>query len=189
MTPLAIILSIVVFQRLSELVLAKKNYNWAMQRGGKEFGADHYWLFWVLHTSWLLSLTLECLTLQPPLPELWPVFLLFVLIAQLLRYWAIRSLGHCWNTRIVVFKGMPQIKHGPYRYFKHPNYLAVAIEIAAIPALLGAWYTALFFSLVNATLLLTIRIPQEKHALRQQLADDKHSFSARPSQHSKYGER
>ena len=174
MTLLVIILSIVIIQRVTELVLAKRNYDWAMQRGGKEFGADHYWLFWVLHTSWMLSLTLECLTLQPKLPELWPIFLLFVFIAQILRYWAIRSLGRCWNTRIVVFNGMSQIKHGPYRYFKHPNYLAVAIEIAAIPALLGAWYSALFFSIVNAALLLAIRIPQEQQALRQRLSDDKH---------------
>ena len=174
MTLLVIILSIVIIQRVTELVLAKRNYDWAMQRGGKEFGADHYWLFWVLHMSWMLSLTLECLTLQPTLPELWPIFLLFVFIAQILRYWAIRSLGRCWNTRIVIFNGMSQIKHGPYRYFKHPNYLAVAIEIAAIPALLGAWYSALFFSIVNVALLLAIRIPQEQRALRQRLSDDKH---------------
>jgi methyltransferase len=174
MTPLVIILSIVIIQRLSELVLAKRNYNWAMQRGGKEFGAGHYWLFWVLHTTWIFSLALECLIRQPPFPRLWPVFLFLVVVAQILRYWAIRSLGRCWNTRIVVFNGMCQVEKGPYQYFKHPNYVAVAIEIAAIPALLGAWYSALFFSIVNAALLLIIRIPQEQHALHQHLSEEKH---------------
>ena len=176
MTALVIILSIVIIQRLGELFLAKRNYAWAMQRGGKEFGAEHYWLFWVLHTSWLISLTLECLLLKPPLPKLWPLFLILVLSAQILRYWAIRSLGRCWNTRIVVFKGMARIKEGPYRYLKHPNYLAVVIEIAAIPALVGAWYSALFFSLVNGVLLLRIRIPQEQRALRQHMSDGEDSL-------------
>ncbi|MGA7279568.1 MAG: isoprenylcysteine carboxylmethyltransferase family protein, partial [Desulfocapsaceae bacterium] len=66
-----------------------------------------------------------------------------------------------------VFEGMSQVKSGPYRYFKHPNYLAVAIEIMVVPALLGAWYTALAFSIVNAALLLFVRIPAEERALQR----------------------
>jgi methyltransferase len=166
MTLLALVLTIVIVQRLSELALARKNYHWAMRHGGREYGADHYWLFIVLHTLWLVCMALEVLILQPPVPPWWPFFLALIMAAQFLRYWAITTLGRCWNTRIVIFDQMAKIQSGPYRYLRHPNYVAVAIEIAAIPALVGAWYTALIFSIANGVMLLLIRIPAEELALK-----------------------
>ena len=166
MTLLALVLTIVIVQRLSELALARRNYRWAMRHGGREYGADHYWLFIVLHSLWLVSVALESMFLQPSIPNWWPFFLALILAAQLLRYWAITTLGNCWNTRIVIFDQMPLVRTGPYRYLRHPNYVAVALEIAAIPALVGAWYTALLFSIANGALLLLIRIPAEERALK-----------------------
>lgn len=168
---LALLLTMVIAQRLTELVLAKRNYQWAMQHGGKEYGADHYWLFIVLHTSWLVSLSFEWLILQPSIPGWWPLFLGLIAVAQVLRYWTIGTLGRCWNTRIVIFDEMRRVKTGPYRYLRHPNYAAVVIEIMAIPALVGAWYTALLFSIANAALLLLIRLPEEERALKNNLSD------------------
>ena len=166
MTLLALVLTIVIVQRLSELALARRNYRWAMHHGGREYGADHYWLFIVLHSLWLVCVALESLLLQSSVPTWWPLFLALILVAQVLRYWAISTLGHCWNTRIVIFNQMPRVRTGPYRYLRHPNYVAVALEIAAIPALVGAWYTALLFSIANGALLLLIRIPAEERALK-----------------------
>lgn len=169
MTLLTLVLSIVVVQRLSELVLARRNYRWAMHHGGREYGADHYWLFIVLHSLWLVCMALESLILRPPVPIWWPFSLALIVVAQVLRYWAITTLGRRWNTRIVVFNQMPKVQSGPYRYIRHPNYVAVALEIAAIPALVGAWHTALLFSIANGALLLLIRIPAEERALENQL--------------------
>lgn len=53
---------------------------------------------------------------------------------------------------------------GPYRWLRHPNYLAVVMEIAAIPMLHCAWITAVVFSLANLVLL-KIRIGAEEGAL------------------------
>ena len=164
---LAFVVTIVIAQRLSELVLANRNYRWAMQNGGQEFGADHYWLFVVLHSLWLVCMPLEWLIRQPPVPNWWPVCLILIVAAQVLRYWAITALGRCWNTRIVIFDQMTMVQSGPYRYLRHPNYLAVVLEIAAIPALVGAWYTALLFSIANGALLLLIRIPAEERAMNK----------------------
>ena len=169
MTTLALVLTIVVLQRLSELVLARINYHWAMRRGGREYGAEHYWLFIVLHTLWLVGITVEWLVLRPAVPVLWPFFALLIGAAQILRYWVIHTLGRCWNTRIVVFEQMSMVTSGPYRFLRHPNYVAVALEIIAIPALLGAWYTALAFSMANAALLMLIRIPEEERVLEKHL--------------------
>ena len=164
MTLPVIVFCIVSAQRLSELVLARSNYRWALQHGGREVGGDHYWLFIVLHTGWLVSFLLECHLRETAVPSFWPLLLAMIALAQILRYWAIRSLGRHWNTRIVVFEGCSTIQSGPYRYLKHPNYIAVAVELFAIPALLGAWYSAIFFSAANAALLLGVRIPVEEQA-------------------------
>ena len=61
--------------------------------------------------------------------------------------------------------GEPAVRRGPYRFMRHPNYLAVAIELAAAPLLFGAWRTALGASLANLAAL-AVRIPAEEHALR-----------------------
>jgi methyltransferase len=165
----AVVLTIVVVQRVSELILARRNFRWALRHGGREYGAGHYWLFVVLHTLWLVSMALESLILQPQVPTWWSIFLFLIVAAQILRYWAIMTLGRCWNTRIVIFDQMPRVLSGPYRYLRHPNYIAVVLEIAAIPALLGAWCTALLFTIANGALLLLIRIPAEERALEDHL--------------------
>ena len=86
--------------------------------------------------------------------------------AQVLRYWAITSLGRYWNTRIIVYDQMTRVQSGPYRYLRHPNYVAVVLEIAVIPMLVGAWYTALLFTIANGALLPFIRIPAEERVLK-----------------------
>ena len=66
---------------------------------------------------------------------------------------------------------MTRVQSAPYRYLRHPNYVAVAMEIVAIPAVLGTWYTALAFSLANAALLVLIRIPEEERVLKIHLGE------------------
>ena len=55
---------------------------------------------------------------------------------------------------------------GPYRWLRHPNYVAVALEGLALPLVHTAWLTALLFTLANGYLLLRVRIPAEEKALR-----------------------
>ncbi len=166
MTIVLCVIGLVIVQRLSELRLAKRNYEWAMAHDGREYGREHYWLFVALHSSWIAAILLECLLRKPSVPPIWGVFLGLIVFAQVLRYWAIHTLGHCWNTRIIVFKDMQQVTDGPYRYLRHPNYLAVVLEIALIPMLFGAWYTSICFTLLNGALLLFVRIPAENRAIR-----------------------
>lgn len=167
MITLAFLTCFIIIQRLSELAVSRRNYRWALQQGGHEYGADHYWLFVVLHTLWIVAFNLEWIWRKPTLPKLWPFLLVLILLAQVIRYWAIFALGRRWNTRIMVIKALPLVKSGPYRFFKHPNYLAVILEIAAIPAFIGAWNTAIIFSILNGVLLFFIRIPAEERALKE----------------------
>lgn len=160
---------VIVLQRLLELRLAERNRRRVLAQGAHEAGAGHYPLFFLLHTGWLLAWLIEAWPRRSP-GWGWPLWLSLFATAQGLRYWAITSLGPFWNTRILVVPNAPRVRQGPYRWLRHPNYLAVAVELAAVPLIFGAWLTALTASLLNATLLLGVRIPAEEAALKRLVA-------------------
>lgn len=151
-------------QRLSELRVARANERWAREQGATEYGQAHYPLFFVLHPAWMLSTLLEG---RANRGRVHVPALLLLLALQPLRYWVMRTLGRYWNTKILIVPGGQRVTGGPFRYIKHPNYAVVALEIAAAPLAVGAWRTALAFSLLNAALLLGLRIPAENAALAQ----------------------
>jgi methyltransferase len=161
---------IVLVQRITELRLARRNEQWARAQGARESGAEHYPLFFLLHGGWGIGWITEALLRGPSLAPGWWAWLGGFVLAEILRYWAIATLGRRWNTRILVIDGLPVIQNGPYRFLAHPNYLAVAIELLCIPMVFGAWITAVIASALNATLLLGLRIPCEQRAVREAAA-------------------
>lgn len=166
MLSLWVALLLVVLQRFLELRLARRNQVWALSRGAQEYGRGHYFLFFLLHLGWMLGWFVEG-SLRHSVSPYWGLWLGVFLLAQGLRYWAIASLGRYWNTRILVVPGAPRVRSGPYRFIPHPNYLAVALELFALPLVFEAWITALAASVLNAILLLGVRIPTEERALRE----------------------
>jgi methyltransferase len=160
-----VLIGLVALERLAELVVAKRNLAWSLARGGKETGFSHYPFMVALHTGLLAGCLLEVwLGHRVFVPALgWPMLVL-ALGSQALRWWCIRTLGPQWNTRIVVVPNLGRITGGPYRFFSHPNYVAVVVEGAALPLVHTAWLTALLFTVLNAVLL-TVRIRMENSAL------------------------
>ncbi|WP_028047202.1 isoprenylcysteine carboxyl methyltransferase family protein [Cellulomonas sp. URHE0023] len=154
-------------ERLAELVVAQRHAAWAFAHGGTESGRRHYPPMVALHTGLLVACLVEVqLADRPFLPVLgWTAFAL-VLASQALRWWCIATLGNLWNTRIIVVPGVALVHRGPYARLRHPNYVAVAVEGAALPLVHTAWVTALAFTVLNAILLLRFRIPAEERALR-----------------------
>ncbi|MDX2004567.1 MAG: isoprenylcysteine carboxylmethyltransferase family protein [Meiothermus sp.] len=161
-----IALAFVVTQRLLELRLARRNLAWALSQGAKEYGKEHYPLFFLLHVGWMLGWLVEGLS-RGQVSSVWWLWLGVFLLAQGLRYWAITSLGNYWNTRILIVPGGRRVASGPYRFIPHPNYVAVALELLSLPLVFNAWVTALAATVLNALLLLLIRIPAEERALRE----------------------
>lgn len=156
---------LVAFQRSTELRLARRNERLARAAGAIEFGAGHFPWMVAIHTSFLISCVAEVWLLERPFaPPAAGAMLLLLGIATALRYWAISTLGERWTTRILVRPGVPLVTGGPYRFLRHPNYLAVVLEIAALPLVHGAWLTAVVFSVANAVLLM-VRIRAENAAL------------------------
>lgn len=163
--PFTVLVAFVAVQRLLELRVSNRHHRLALTAGGYEVGAGHYPWMVALHTGFLLSCVAEVWLLERPFVRslAWAAFGL-LLAAQMLRGWAIRTLGERWTTRIVIRPGLPLVTDGPYRFLRHPNYVAVVIEILALPLIQTAWLTALVFSLANAVLL-RIRIGSEEAAL------------------------
>jgi methyltransferase len=165
-----VIVGLVAVERLAELVVAKRNLAWSLQRGGRETGFAHYPFMVVLHTGLLAGCLLEVwLGHRSFVPALGWAMLALLVASQVLRWWCITTLGHQWNTRIVVTPGLPRVTGGPYRLFAHPNYVAVVAEGFALPLIHGAWVTALAFTVLNAALL-RVRIRAENDALRSAYA-------------------
>ena len=149
-----------------ELLYSRRNERRLRARGAVERGRGHYPVIVGIHTLWLVSTLVEGLVRGPDPPSWWPLPLAAFLLVQPLRYWAILSLGMNWNTRVLVVPGGKLLRKGPYRYFSHPNYVVVAVEVLTFPLIFGAWITAVAFSLLNATLLY-VRIRTENRALEE----------------------
>ncbi|MEO8175343.1 MAG: isoprenylcysteine carboxylmethyltransferase family protein [Sphingomicrobium sp.] len=154
-----VILALVTAQRLAELWLSHRNTRQLVAQGAVEHAADHYPLIVALHATWLAALWWWA----PGQPINWLLVAVFVLL-QLARAWVIATLGPRWTTRIIVLPEAPLVRAGPYRFVDHPNYLIVALEIAALPLAFGLVGVALLFSVLNAAVL-TIRIRAENKAL------------------------
>ena len=58
--------------------------------------------------------------------------------AKALKWWAILTLGRAWTFRVIVVPGGRRIASGPYRFFTHPNYVAVVGELLGAALLCGA---------------------------------------------------
>jgi methyltransferase len=168
MTSLAaftVLVALVALERLAELVVSTRNAAWSRTRGGRESGQGHYPVMVALHTGLLVAMLVEAWARRPDVPAglAWTMLAL-VVASQALRWWCIATLGHRWNTRVIVVPDLPPVTGGPYRLLRHPNYVAVVVEGLALPLVHAAWITALVFTVANAALL-TVRIRTEDAAL------------------------
>jgi methyltransferase len=164
----AVLVLLVASVRLVELAVATRHLRWALARGGVEHGRGHYPAMVALHAALLLGCLVEVFALDRPfVPALGWTALALVAGSHALRWWCITTLGKRWTTRVVVLPGRPLVVGGPYRWLRHPNYVAVTVEGLALPLVHTAWVTALVFTVLNAVLLLGFRIPTEERALAE----------------------
>jgi methyltransferase len=168
-------IGVVALERVGELVLSRRNAARAFARGAVEVGQAHYRFMAAFHTLFLVACAAEAAVRPFPGALGWAA-LAGAIAAQGLRYWAISTLGERWNVRVIVVPGAAPVVAGPYRWVRHPNYVAVAMEMALVPLVHGAWLTALVFSLGNG-LLMVVRIRAEEAALGRLWAD---AFAATP---------
>lgn len=156
-----LILGLVTAQRLGELVVARRNTERLLAKGGIERGAEHYPLMVGLHAAWLAGLWILAWDRPPNL-----AWLAVYAVLEVLRIWVLVTLGPRWTTRIIVVPGETLVRKGPYRFISHPNYAVVVGEIVVLPLVFGLTAYAVVFFLLNASLL-WLRIRAEVAALAE----------------------
>jgi methyltransferase len=166
-TLVVVVVLAVAAERLVELVVSARHLAWARERGGVEAGQGHFPVMVGIHTALLVGALVEPPLLDRPFHAWLAVPMVgLVAAAQALRWWCIRTLGPQWNTRVVVVPGLPLVHRGPYRFLRHPNYVAVVVEGVALPLVGTAWLTAVLFTVANAVVL-TTRIRCENRLLAE----------------------
>lgn len=157
-TATVLFLGFIIIQRLSELVIARRNTARLLERGAYEVGAAHYPVMVGMHSVWIACLLVfgydEAVSFG---------WLAAFAMLQVFRVWILASLGSRWTTRIIISQE-PLIVRGPYKYLSHPNYILVVAEIIVTPMVLGLVWVALVFTVLNAAML-WVRIGVEHKAL------------------------
>lgn len=147
--------------RLAELRLSARN-----ERGGSapRAAGSRYPLMVATHATLFVAPLLEVALADRRPGRAAPVWAGLLAAATGLRWWAIGSLGRSWNVRAAVPPDLQPVTAGPYRFVRHPNYLAVILEFAALPMAGGAWISAAALSAVHAAVIAD-RIREEERLL------------------------
>jgi methyltransferase len=152
-------------QRLAEVRHSRRNERALVAQGAREHARWQVPLLAGLHTCWLAAIVVETWWGPAPFrPWLALAALSVFMTGQALRLRAMRALGSRWTIRVMTLPGTPAVTGGIYRYLRHPNYVGVALEIAALPLVHGAVWTSAVFTVAN-TVVLALRIRAEERAL------------------------
>ncbi|HEV2388632.1 MAG TPA: isoprenylcysteine carboxylmethyltransferase family protein [Candidatus Acidoferrales bacterium] len=131
--------------RLVELRISRRNQRRLLSRGALRAEDPSFPWMVLLHAGLLAGAAAEVFLLRRPfLPFLAATMGAVFLAANGLRWWVIRTLGEHWSVQVIDAEGLGVITTGPYRWVRHPNYIAVFAEMLALPLIHTAWLTAVF---------------------------------------------
>ena len=148
------LLGLVGIGRVVELGISRRNQRQLEKRGVRKVAEPHFRWMVLLHGGVLIAAAIEVVVLHRPLITALaiPMAVLFVL-ANLLRWWVIRTLAGHWNVQVMASSHVGVVTSGPYKWVRHPNYVAVAIELFSLPMIHTAWITALGGTIANLEVL------------------------------------
>ena len=135
---LAIVAAIVFAAMLIEARRASRNERAQRARGGIEPPGDVYRLMRIVYPGAFLAMLAEGAWRGAPAPGVIAAGAVVFGAAKALKWWAILSLGPSWTFRVIVVPGARLVVGGPYRWLRHPNYVAVIGELFGAAALAGA---------------------------------------------------
>jgi methyltransferase len=143
-----------ILQRLFELRISKNNEAYILEQGGKKHSDNLLSAVKALQVSWWIAAIAEVWYFDRPfIFALAAVALSATLAGQVLRYLSMQALEQRWTLPIMTLPDTPVVDKGIYLYLRHPNWLGVILEIAALPLIHGAYLTAIIFSLANVLLM------------------------------------
>jgi methyltransferase len=160
-----LLLVAVAAMRIVELRISKSHQR-DMKAQGASKAKDPIFPFMAsFHTLLLIGAAAEVIFLRRPfiLTLAAPMIILFV-IANIVRWWVIRTLGQHWNVEVMDSTRLGVITSGPFAYVRHPNYAAVFVEMVALPLIHTAWITALAGAVIHI-IVLSVRLSSEERVL------------------------
>jgi methyltransferase len=149
-----LLLALVALARLAEMQISRRHQRELARRGiVKRADRGFRWMV-ALHAGVLAGAAVEVVALHRPFhPRLGAAMALLFILATALRWWVIRVMGAHWNVEVMISGPLGVVSSGPFRWVRHPNYLAVFVEMAALPLMHSAWITALAAIAGNACIL------------------------------------
>jgi methyltransferase len=169
----------VALGRVLELRHSRRNQQQLRQNGSRQAAEPGYKWMVAFHSSVLVGSCVEVVVLQRPwIPALGISALALFTLANLTRWWVIRTLGTRWNTEVMSASRLGIITAGPYRWVRHPNYTAVFAEMLALPLIHSAWITATLGTLAHV-IVLRRRVLLEESVMAQN-PHWKAAFAAKP---------
>jgi methyltransferase len=109
---------------------------WA--RGGVEAAGDVYRVMRIAYPAAFLLMIAEGAWRGTRFGPLAVAGAMVFLAGKALKWSAIVSLGRAWTFRVITVPGAQLVTGGPYRLFRHPNYIGVIGELAGAALATGA---------------------------------------------------
>lgn len=158
-------LALVLAMMLGELALSRRNERYLLSRGAVEPPDAAYSTMRWAYPGVFAAMAIEGIVAGPEPGIVTAAGAAVLAAAKALKFWAIAALGPRWTYRVLVLPDARLVADGPYRFMRHPNYVAVVGELAGMALLTGARVagaagTAFFL------VLLYRRIQAEERALR-----------------------
>lgn len=149
-----VLVGLLAVTRLFELRISNRHRRALVARGATPIHEPGFAAMVSLHVGILAGSVVEVLVLRPTVPVWFGLVAAgLVVAANALRIWSIRTLGAHWNVRVVDSAAFGVVTAGPYRFVRHPNYVAVFLELAFLPLVQGAWLVAILGTALHVAVL------------------------------------
>lgn len=159
--------------RLVEMRLSRRHQRHLQQLGYARERERGFAFMVMLHTGVLVAAAIEVVWARRPLiVALAAPALVAFLLANVLRWWVIRTMAAHWNVNVVNSLALGVVTEGPYRFVRHPNYVAVFVELLALPLVHTAWVTAV------AGTALHVLVLRRRLALEESVLDSDPAYRA-----------
>ncbi|MGH2930742.1 MAG: isoprenylcysteine carboxylmethyltransferase family protein, partial [Solirubrobacteraceae bacterium] len=113
MTVYWVLLAVIACERVAELVVSARHAQGLLRRGGVEYGLGHFPVMIALHVALIAGCVIEPLADgRSFIPALGFPMLALTVLANVLRWWCIATLGGRWTARVIVLPGAPLVRSG-----------------------------------------------------------------------------
>jgi methyltransferase len=159
------VLGVALLLMLAEAALSRHHERRLFAEGAYEAPGDVYRAMRLVYPAGFVLIGAEGLFRGAPNTR-WLVSGVCVFVAaKALKYAAIAALGYRWTFKVLVLPGRPLVTTGPYRYMRHPNYVAVIGEYIGVALMMRAPVTGALVTLAFG-MLIARRVRVEMGALR-----------------------